>query len=122
MNAEKLTNRAREAVGSAHQLATQLSSPELYPEHLLCALLKGQDGVVHAVLRRAGRTPDALLEQAKASLGQRPRVSGQPNIHYSGALNRVFSEAERTAQEMKDEYVSCEHLLLGLLVSHQHKS
>ncbi|MEE2786089.1 MAG: ATP-dependent chaperone ClpB [Myxococcota bacterium] len=122
MNAENLTNRAREAVGSAHQLATQLNSPELYPEHLLCALLKQTDGVVHAVLRRAGRTPDSLLADAKDRLTKRPRVSGQNSLHYSVSLTRAFGEAERAARDMKDEYVSCEHLLLGLLAAPETKA
>ena len=90
MNIERLTNRAREALGDGQALAQRMGSPEIYPEHILLGLIGQKDGVVSAVLRRAGRTPDVLQKQTQAALERRPKVAGQSNLHYSSAIHQVF--------------------------------
>ena len=115
MNIDRLTHRAREAVAEAHSLAKHLHSAELYPEHLLCAVLAQSDGVVSSVLRTAGRTSDPLLSAARERLTKRPTVKGSAELHESKAFRRVLTVASDAAGRMNDEYVSTEHLLLGLL-------
>ncbi len=114
MNLEKLTNKAREALGEAHGNATRAGNPELYPEHILLALAEQRDGVVPALLRKMGRTPDSLARPAREALARKPRVQGQSGVHTSKALNDLLLRAEDEAQQMGDEYVSSEHLLLGM--------
>jgi ATP-dependent Clp protease ATP-binding subunit ClpB len=105
----KLTIKSQEAVAAAQELARRQGNPELYPEHLLLALLD-QD-----LPRELVPDPDALRAQAEAQLGAKPRIQGaqqQPNVsaQFSKVLDRAFDEAKR----MQDDYVSTEHLLLAL--------
>src|ERR671914_2225132 len=109
MNFEKLTLKSQEAVATAQQLARQLGNPELYPEHLLLALL---DQELPAQLVPSVST---LRAETEKRLAERPRISGtqqQPQV--SAALARVFDRAEDEARKLEDEYVSTEHLLLAL--------
>jgi ATP-dependent Clp protease ATP-binding subunit ClpB len=109
MDFTKLTIKSQEAVAAAQELARRQGNPELYPEHLLLALLD-QDLPRELVL-----DPDALRAEAEATLGAKPRIQGavqQPNVsaQFSKVLDRAFDEAKR----MQDDYVSTEHLLLAL--------
>jgi ATP-dependent Clp protease ATP-binding subunit ClpB len=109
MDFNKLTIKSQEAVAGAQELARRMGNPELYPEHLLLALLD-QDLPQQLV-------PDAaeLRTQAEAALSAKPSVQGmqqQPNV--SAVFSRVLDQAADEAKRMEDEYVSTEHLLLAL--------
>ncbi len=109
MDFNKLTLKSQEAVAGAQELARRLGNPELYPEHLLLALL---DQELPQQL-----VPDAaeLRAQAEATLRGKPSVQGmqqQPNV--SAAFSRVVDTAAEEARRMEDDYVSTEHLLLAL--------
>jgi len=105
----KLTIKSQEAVAAAQELARRNGNPELYPEHLLVALLDQE------LPRELVPDADALRAQAEAQLAAKPRIDGaqqQPNVsaQLSKALDKAFDEAKR----MEDDYVSTEHLLLAL--------
>ncbi len=109
MDFNKLTLKSQEAVAAAQELARRMGNPELYPEHLLLALL---DQELPQQL-----VPDAaaLRAEAEASLRGKPAVQGmqqQPNV--SAAFSRVLDQAADEARRMEDDYVSTEHLLLAL--------
>ena len=109
MDFNKLTLKSQEAVAAAQELARRMGNPELYPEHLLLALL---DQELPQQL-----VPDAaaLRAQAEAELRGKPSVQGmtqQPNV--SAAFSRVLDQAAGEARRMEDDYVSTEHLLLAL--------
>src|SRR6059036_954894 len=109
MDFNKLTIKSQEAVAAAQELARRMGNPELYPEHLLLALL---DQELPQQL-----VPDAaeLRAQAEAALRAKPSVQGmqqQPNV--SAAFSRVLDKAAEEAKRMEDDYVSTEHLLLAL--------
>jgi ATP-dependent Clp protease ATP-binding subunit ClpB len=109
MDFNKLTIKSQQAVAEAQELARRNGNPELYPEHLLIALLD-QD-----LPRRLVPDPDALRAQADAALAAKPRIDGaQQQPQLSSALARVFDKAEDEAKRMEDEFVSTEHLLLAL--------
>jgi ATP-dependent Clp protease ATP-binding subunit ClpB len=109
MDFNKLTIKSQQAVADAQELARRNGNPELYPEHLLIALLD-QD-----LPRRLVPDPDALRAQADAALAAKPRIDGaQQQPQLSSALARVFDKAEDEAKRMEDEFVSTEHLLLAL--------
>ncbi len=114
MNFEKMTIKAREAVASALERAQETGAPELYPEHLLLALLDQEDGVVPALLQKLGRKPGALTQAAEEALRKRPKVSGSHHVGESVDLRRAFQVASDEARAMGDEYVSTEHLFLAL--------
>jgi ATP-dependent Clp protease ATP-binding subunit ClpB len=105
----KLTIKSQEAVATAQELARRNSNPELYPEHLLIALLDQE------LPRELVPDADALRSQAEATLATKPRIQGaqqQPGVstQFSKVLDRALDEAKR----MQDDYVSTEHLLLAL--------
>jgi ATP-dependent Clp protease ATP-binding subunit ClpB len=109
MDFNKLTLKSQEAVGAAQELARRMANPELYPEHLLLALLD-QELPQQLVTDAA-----ALRAQAEAMLRGKPSVQGtqqQPNV--SAAFSRVLDRAADEAKRMEDDYVSTEHLLLAL--------
>ena len=109
MDFTKLTIKSQEAVAAAQELARRSGNPELYPEHLLLALLDQE------LPRELVPDADALRAQAEAQLAAKPRIQGaqqQPNVsaQFSKVLDKAFDEAKR----MQDDYVSTEHLLLAL--------
>jgi ATP-dependent Clp protease ATP-binding subunit ClpB len=109
MDFNKLTIKSQEAVAAAQERARRLGNPELYPEHLLLALLD-QD-----LPRALVADPDARRAETEARLAQKPRTEGmaqQPGV--SAALSKVLDQAFDEARKLEDEYVSTEHLLLAL--------
>jgi ATP-dependent Clp protease ATP-binding subunit ClpB len=111
MDFNKLTLKSQEAVAAAQELARRMGNPELYPEHLLLALLD-QELPQQLVPDAAG-----LRAQAEAALRTKPSTQGaqqQPNV--SAAVSRVLDQAFDEARRLEDEYVSTEHLLLALNV------
>jgi ATP-dependent Clp protease ATP-binding subunit ClpB len=109
MDFNRLTLKSQEAVAAAQELARRMGNPELYPEHLVLALLDQE------LPRELVPNPDELRAQAEAALRAKPSTEGaqqQPSVSkaFSDALDRAFDEARR----MEDEYVSTEHLLLAL--------
>jgi ATP-dependent Clp protease ATP-binding subunit ClpB len=109
MDFNKLTIKSQEAVAAAQELARRMGNPELYPEHLLIALLDQE------LPRELVADADGLRAQAEATLATKPRIEGaqqQPTI--SAALSKALDKASDEAKRMEDDYVSTEHLLLGL--------
>jgi ATP-dependent Clp protease ATP-binding subunit ClpB len=109
MDFNKLTIKSQEAVAAAQELARRSGNPELYPEHLLLALLDQE------LPRELVPDVDALRAQAEATLAQKPRIEGlqqQPTV--SAALSKVLDRAFDEAKKLEDEYVAAQHLLLAL--------
>ena len=113
MDLDRYTVKSREALERLQRVARDHSHQELKPEHLLAALLDERDGTVAAVLQKLGVNGPALAQAVEQSLGSLPRVQGgQP---YLGAeLRSALDRAEDRASQMKDEFVSVEHLLMAL--------
>ena len=114
MNLTRYTEKAREGVLAAQQLAERSHHPQVEPEHLLLTLVEQPDGVVPSVLRWVGIEPARILEEGRALLGQQPEAHGGAEAGPSPRLRAVASLAESEAERLKDEYVSTEHLLLAL--------
>jgi ATP-dependent Clp protease ATP-binding subunit ClpB len=109
MDFNKLTLKSQEAVAAAQELARRNGNPELYPEHLLVALLDQE------LPRELVESAPALRAEAEEKLAQRPKVAGgaqQPQV--SAAVAKMLDRAFDEARSMGDEYVSTEHLLLAL--------
>jgi ATP-dependent Clp protease ATP-binding subunit ClpB len=112
---EKLTVKSQQAMEQAQTRASALGNPELLPVHLLLALVEDREGVIPAVLEKIGVPTERLETELHQIEEKLPRVAGaaaQPSL--SQALNKVFDQAFREAANFKDEYVSTEHLLLGI--------
>ncbi len=115
MDANKLTQKSVQAIQAAQNTAVEYGNSELTCTHLCYALLE-HDGLVFRILKRAGTDAEGFVRAVKEEIERLPRVSGAGagNIYPTAALSRLFGEAERLAQGMKDEYVSVEHLFLCL--------
>ncbi len=115
MNINKLTVKAQEAVAEAQSLAASSGHPEVTAEHLLVALLRQDGGIVAPILNKLGANPAALEMELATELSKRSKVGGaSADPLTSGSLRRVFDTAFTAAEDFKDEYVSTEHLLIGL--------
>jgi len=122
MNMDKLTIKAAEAVQSAQTLATSRSHGQLTPLHLLAALITDQGGpdapsgggIVVPLLQKAGANVDQVRSITESELNRLPKVSGA-QLSADAKLNEVFQQAQRAADDLKDQFVSTEHLLLALM-------
>ncbi len=116
MKPSKFTTKSQEAVNEAISLAESHGNPAVDGIHLLVALLTQSDGLVIPTLERAEVNVAGLLSEAQAELEKEPTVSGSSKSGtITGALKKIFDAAEKEAAQFKDEFVSTEHLLLGLV-------
>src|SRR5438874_2408918 len=113
---DKLTVKAQEAVQRANDVASEHGNPEVAPAHLLLALAEDREGIVPPILEKIGANPGAIAREARAAVEKLPKVSGSgaAQAHISNELSKVIDQAFKEANNFKDEYVSTEHLLLGL--------
>jgi len=115
MNLQKFTEKAQQAILSTPELAREYAHAAVEPEHLLVALVEQAEGVVPAVLRKMAIDPVALGRELREGLERQPKVSGgAAEPHMSPRLRVVADAATADAKAMQDDYVSTEHLLLGL--------
>jgi ATP-dependent Clp protease ATP-binding subunit ClpB len=115
MNLNKFTEKAQEAVIAAPQLASEMNHAQVEPEHLLVTLAEQQGGVVPSVLRKLEVDPAELAKGVREYLGRQPKAHGGAEPHLSPRLRADLDAAQAAAKSMQDEFVSTEHLLLGLL-------
>ncbi len=112
---EKLTVKSQQAMEQAGARATELGNPEILPVHLLLALIEDREGVIPAVLEKIGLPTERLETELHQIEEKLPRVAGAATqATLSQALSKVLDQAFREAENFKDEYVSTEHLLLGV--------
>jgi ATP-dependent Clp protease ATP-binding subunit ClpB len=115
MNDELVTEKAREAIASAQQLAETHQHAQVEPEHLLLALIDQPQGVVPRVLERMQITPQAVRQAFEQALAAFPVVRGATvRIGVSPRLRDVLTRAQDEMRELKDDYISTEHLLLAM--------
>ncbi len=118
MRFDRFTEKAQEALLAAQQDATTRGHQAVDPEHLLLALAEQGDGLIPPLLLRLQVDPRVLRTRLVADLERRPKVSGGApagGITLSPRLAHVLETAQREADRLKDEYLSTEHLLLGIL-------
>src|SRR5438132_4875734 len=114
MNINKYTEKAREAVAGAIELARQHNNPQLEPEHLLVTLVEQRDGIIPELLRKMNVDPEQLARAARELIAKIPSAYGGSEPGLSPRLNKVTTAAESDAAQLKDEYVSTEHLFLAI--------
>ena len=115
MRNDKMTIKTQEALRSAMNEAIERGHQEITPEHILYALLSDSSGTPNAIFKKIGAEPGRAKEELDRELSSRPRVSGSAAQPYlSREANEVLLQAEKEAKNLKDEYVSVEHLLLGI--------
>ena len=118
MNANQFTQKSLEAIQSAQDIAQEYGNQQIEQVHLLSALLRQEDGLIPQLLTKMGLTVPSLNAAVNAEIGKLPKVSVSREagkIYVSPDFNRTIQAAEESAKSMKDEFVSVEHLLLGLI-------
>ena len=111
---DKLTLKAQEAMQAAQEMAARFGQQQVQPLHVLWALLAQGDGVVPPLLEKLGVSPTQLASEVEKQVERLPKVSGGSEQYLSPEANKVLERAFEEAQRLKDEYVSTEHILLGI--------
>jgi ATP-dependent Clp protease ATP-binding subunit ClpB len=114
INFDRLTVKSAESIQSAANSARQGGNPTIEDVHLLAALLSQEEGIVVPILQKVGVNVSRLASENEAARARLPKQSGGSQPTISRELNQVLDRAEEEARSLKDEYVSTEHLLLGL--------
>ncbi len=117
MQPDRFTIKSQEALQAAQRLADERRNPQTTPEHLLAVLLEQDEGVAPSVLRKLGVDPAAVRQALAPALDALPKLSGPTNAEPaggSGELVQILRSAESEMRELRDEYVSTEHLMLAI--------
>lgn len=120
MNAEKLTQKSADAIRKAQSIAVMQANSVIEPIHLLGGLLKQENGLIPQLIKKMNVDPDMLERETDSRIGGLPKVTGSgrsSNTGISAECDRVLTTAENIAANMKDEYVSVEHIMLALIES-----
>ena len=116
MRLDRFTEKSQEALQAAQQLTEAASQQSVEPQHLLLALIEQPEGIVRPILLRLEAHPDDIAQRLRDQVDHLPKVSGVDAAAYIGnELKKVLDEALSEMEKLRDEYVSTEHLLLGLL-------
>ena len=115
MNAEKFTQKTIETINTAQAMAQENGNQYLTPAHLLYALIDQDGGLIGSLLTKMGADCDAMLGELDAEIAKLPRVSGGSGETYaSPETSKLLRFAEKAAEKLGDEYISVEHLMLGM--------
>ena len=119
MNINQCTQKTVQAIQAAQRLAVEYQNQAIEQEHLLAALCQQQDGLIPQLLTKMGVEPGNFLAAATEKIAALPHVTGSgrdpEKVYISNDLDRAFNAAEDQAKQMKDEYISVEHVFLGML-------
>lgn len=119
MNLQKMTLKSQESLSAARDLSIAYGHQEVDVEHLLLALLNQEEGLVPSILSRMGIAESRLRSALEEDLARRPKISGggydPEKIYISQRLSRFLLSAEERAKELKDEYVSVEHIFGAMI-------
>jgi ATP-dependent Clp protease ATP-binding subunit ClpB len=114
MRFDKFTLKVQEAIQDAQSLAGTLGHQSIEPEHLLVCFLRQEDGIAGAILNKLNASPQSIEQELNNYLKKQPSVqgAGSGQAYMSGRLNKIFDKALAEAAQLKDEYVSAEHVLV----------
>lgn len=115
MNVNQYTDKSRQAIESAKAIAMDQGHPEIYPEHLSMALLIQEGGLIPQILNRMQVSIESCIMDLEKMLSKRPRNTSSSQIYLNRLTEESLNQAQSEAKALKDEYVSVEHLWLGLM-------
>ena len=119
MNMNQFTQKSLAAIQAAQDLAREHGQQQIEQQHLLVALVADNEGLIPQLMTAMGMTVPSFLAAAQAEVDKLPKVSGSgreaDKIYVSQEFDKAIKAAEQAAQSMKDEYISVEHLFLGVL-------
>ncbi len=115
MRFDQFTFKAQEVIQAAQRAAEEMQHQAVDVEHLLLALVEQTEGILVPLLQKVGASPKQIGASLRGELGKLPKVYGPTQAYITPRLNEVFKRAQEEAGRLKDEYISVEHLLLGIL-------
>ena len=119
MNAEKITQKSMEAIRDAQQIAIRNQNMQIDQQHLLCAMLRQEGGLVSQLMKKLHIDAGRMAAACDREIQRIPKVSGPgreaDKVYISQSVDAVLQEAEQQAGYMKDEFISVEHILLGMI-------
>ena len=117
MNEYNYTQNSIKALQTAEAMAQENSNNYLTPEHLLYALVDQDGGTIQTIFQKLGADCNAILSELDTAISQLPKVSGQPQVYASNETSRAINAAAKAMKSMGDEYISVEHLMIGIFAS-----
>jgi ATP-dependent Clp protease ATP-binding subunit ClpB len=114
MRFDKFTIKSQELIRDAQSLTARYGNQQIEPEHLLAAMLEDKQGIARSLLRKLGASPEGVANEIIAAIDRLPKVSGGMEPYISPRTKPVLEAAFTEAEQMKDEYVSIEHVLLAI--------
>lgn len=114
MNYDKLTQKSVECIQNAQRCALEFGNQEIRPIHILSVLVSDQDGLIYQMLRDMNINTDYLMKDCEEEIARLPKISPLREAYLSSEADQVFGFAENISKQMKDEYVSVEHIMLAL--------
>lgn len=119
MNQKNFTQKSQEAIQSAQSLSLEYGNPQIEQVHLLYTLLNQENGLIPQLITSIGPDPESLKAAVKAEIERMPKVSGsgrEPGkVYISKEMDRTLTDADKVAEQMKDDFLSVEHLFLALI-------
>ena len=117
MNAQNFTQKTLEAIQTAQSMAQENHNSYITPEHLLYALVDQDGGLIPSLLGKMGVDCNAVLSELDTEIARLPKVSGDTQTYLSQETERIISAGEKAAKSMGDEYLSVEHLMIGMFAA-----
>ncbi len=117
MNAQNFTQKSIETIQTAKNMAVESNNQYIMPEHLLYALIDQEGGLIPSLFLKLGADCNAMLSELDTEIGKLPKVGGDFEVYFSREAERVLAAAEKTAKSLKDEYISVEHIMLGIFAA-----
>ena len=117
MNSQQYTQKSLEAIQTSQAMAKENRNPTIMPEHLLYALIDQDGGLIPSLLGKMGADSNAILSELDTAISQLPTLGNESEIYLSKETERIINEAQKQAKSMGDEYVSVEHLMLGIFAA-----
>ena len=116
MDFQKFTQKSIGAIQNSQNVAAEYGNSEILEEHVLYSLLTQEDGLIPEILKGQGVDVSAFANEVKSAIEKQPRVSGSSQVYMSADLNKALLEAEKQAKSMQDDFVSVEHIMLGIIL------
>ena len=117
MNAQNFTQKTIETIQTAKNMAQENGNQYITPEHLLYALVDQDGGLIPSLLGKMGVDCNAVLSELDSAISALPKVSGEFDVYLSREADKVMGAAEKAAKSMGDEYLSVEHIMIGIFAA-----
>lgn len=118
MNAQKLTQKSIESLSRAQDIAREYGNQQLGQAHIMYSLLSDEGGIARELIKKCGASTDDALMKLNEIIAKYPKVSGGgDSLYLSSSADKALKEAEKLASQMNDEFISVEHILMGIVTN-----